>query len=305
MRARAAPLLGASRERLVDCGDGVRLQAFEALQSRSDPTRPLAIFLHGWEGSADSPYVLSSAQALYAQGLDVVRLNLRDHGDTHHLNQELFHSCRLTEVARAIASLHVPRRTQPLMLVGFSLGGNFMLRVTAAAPGFDIDVAQTVAISPVLDPARTLIAMEGRFNIYHAYFVRKWARSLRRKQQAWPDAYDFEAMLGNADLRRMTEQMVLRHTEYQSLSNYLDGYALTGARLAALAAPATIITALDDPIIPAADLAALATSDRLEIVTTRYGGHCGFSPGLGQPSWVDEVIAARIPRPASSSSQRS
>ena len=63
------------------------------------------VLLHGWEGSAESLYVLSLAQLLYQQGFEIVRLNLRDHGETHHLNRELFHSCRLPEVVGAVRTL--------------------------------------------------------------------------------------------------------------------------------------------------------------------------------------------------------
>ena len=97
-------MLATSRELLLDCGDGVRLQAFHStpIAGRS---RTMAVLLHGWEGSAQSLYVLSLAQTLHAAGFDVVRLNLRDHGDTHHLNRELFHSCRLPEVVGAVRRL--------------------------------------------------------------------------------------------------------------------------------------------------------------------------------------------------------
>ena len=94
--------------------------------------RPV-VLLHGWEGSAESLYVLSLAQQLYRRGFEVVRLNLRDHGETHHLNRELFHSCRLPEVVGAVRSAAAALPRPALQLVGFSLGGNFMLRVAAQA----------------------------------------------------------------------------------------------------------------------------------------------------------------------------
>ena len=90
----ARALRAASRELQVDCGDGTTLQAFHSAAAPGTTGRgpTLAVLLHGWEGSADSLYVLSLARRLHAAGHDVVRLNLRDHGDTHHLNRELFHS---------------------------------------------------------------------------------------------------------------------------------------------------------------------------------------------------------------------
>ena len=99
----AAPLLAAQRELLLDCGAGVRLQCF--VSSPAHGGGPPVVLLHGWEGSAESLYVLSLAQRLFAQRFQVLRLNLRDHGDTHHLNRELFHSCRLPEVIGAVRAL--------------------------------------------------------------------------------------------------------------------------------------------------------------------------------------------------------
>ena len=101
------PLLAASEELLLDCGDGVTLQAFHSSPAKRgrDPGKRLAVLLHGWEGSADSQYLLSLAQSLFAADFEVVRLNLRDHGATHHLNRELFHSCRLPEVVGAVRAL--------------------------------------------------------------------------------------------------------------------------------------------------------------------------------------------------------
>ncbi|MCC6170841.1 MAG: alpha/beta fold hydrolase [Gammaproteobacteria bacterium] len=298
----AASLRAASRERCIDCGDGVTLQAFHAppaTATASGSTRDaaLAVLLHGWEGSAESLYVLSLAQRLHRHGYDVVRLNLRDHGDSHRLNRELFHSCRLPEIVGAVASLQAGFPYHRLLLAGYSLGGNFMLRVAAEARRARLRIAGTVAVSPVLDPARTLEALESGLWIYPRYFVRKWSRSLRRKQSAWPDAFDFGPLLRSRDLRRMTADLVLAHTEYPDLEAYLAGYAITGERLAGLTVPATIVTALDDPMIPPRDLDRLPREPRLRVVVTERGGHCGFTESLaGAGSWIDRFVHAEFER---------
>ena len=161
--SQAASLLAASRELVLECGAGVRLQCFAS--SPPEPRGEPVVLLHGWEGSADSLYVLSLAQRLLARGFEVLRLNLRDHGETHHLNRELFHSCRLPEVIGAVRALQ-RRCGRPLALVGFSLGGNFMLRVAAEARASGLDLTRVIAVSPVLEPAETLIALEGGFPGY-------------------------------------------------------------------------------------------------------------------------------------------
>jgi uncharacterized protein len=287
---RARDLLAASRDLLVDCGDGVRLLGHHA--PRPDGKGELVLMLHGWEGSAESNYVLSCAALLYALGCDVFRLNLRDHGPTHHLNPELFHSCRIAEVVGAVRAVQTLFPAQRLSLVGFSLGGNFALRVAVRAPGAGIRLRQVVAICPVLDPAHTLECLEHGAWIYRNYFVLKWRRSLLKKRQAWPDLYDLDELLEERNLTSMTERLVLRYTGYPDLMNYLGGYAIVGGALATLAVPSRIIAALDDPLIPARDLERLAVAPALGITTTAHGGHCGFLDSLGGPSWADRQVAA-------------
>ncbi|HEY7886693.1 MAG TPA: alpha/beta fold hydrolase [Steroidobacteraceae bacterium] len=288
---RAAPLVAAQREMLLECGDGVRLQCF---RSSPDPGhRTPVVLLHGWEGSADSLYVLSLGQQLFDEGFDVLRLNLRDHGATHHLNRDLFHSCLLPEVVGAIRAVQ-STLARPLRLVGFSLGGNFMLRVGAEAVAAGLDLARIIAVSPVLDPSDTLRALESGFVGYPLYFVRKWWRSLLKKQAAWPAHYDFAELRSVRDLRRLTAELVGRFTHFGSLEEYLEGYAITGRRLAALAVPTTIVTSLDDPIIPAGALERLARTPALRVVVTRFGGHCGFLDRLTGPTWVERRVAAEL-----------
>jgi predicted alpha/beta-fold hydrolase len=296
---RAQPMRAASVELLLDCGDGVKLQAFHSSPARAgrEPGSRVAVLLHGWEGSADSSYLLSLAQSLFEAGLDVVRLNLRDHGATHHLNRELFHSCRLPEVVGAVRAVATQFPGRPLLLAGFSLGGNFMLRVAADAEGRQLPIERVIAVSPVLDPAVTMLTLERGMPVYHAYFVRKWSRSLVSKQLAWPGHYDFDDLLRVRNLREMTRELVARHTEYPSMDDYLAGYAITGGRLTTLAAPATVLTSLDDPIIEHGDLARLARAPRLDIVTTAHGGHCGFIEDLGGSNWIDAQVAGIVAEP--------
>ena len=294
---RATALRQHSRELLVDCGDGVRLLALEAKQVDAGraPADRLAILLHGWEGSANSLYLLSLGQRLFDAGYDVVRLNLRDHGDSHHLNSELFHSCRIAEVVGAVRTLQRQHPGQRLALAGFSLGGNFSLRVGARATDAGIDVARIVAVCPVLDPEHTLVRLESGWALYREYFVWKWRRSLRKKRAAWPDVYhSLEDIIELGNLTEMTHRLACGYGGFPSLPEYLRGYGLVGSALEPLEglreARVRIIAADDDPIIPAADLARIAHPSVLEITRTRHGGHCGYYDGVAGPTWVEREI---------------
>ena len=281
-------VVAAEKEVLLDCGEGVRLQSF-----RSSPLRDngrVAVILHGWEGSAQSLYILSLAQQMFDRGYEVIRLNMRDHGETHHLNRDLFHSCRLSDVVGALRAIQLLFPQRALNLAGFSLGGNFLLRAAARADEAGLNIAKVVAVSPVLEPGETLAALESSFPGYQLYFVRKWMRSLLKKQAVWPDYYDFRAIGQMANLRRMTAELVRSFTEFPTLEDYLNGYSITGNRLAPLQVPARIFTSLDDPIIPARSLQNLARSASLQLTITRHGGHCGFLERLSGPSWVERQI---------------
>jgi uncharacterized protein len=290
---RARELLACADTQIVDCGAGVRLLGH--LSSHAAAGRPaareLAILLHGWEGSADSQYVLSLGAHLFSLGCDVYRLNFRDHGPSHHLNEEIFHSCRLDEVVGAVRAIQRSAAGQRVTVAGFSLGGNFALRVAARAPAAGIRLERAVAICPVLRPHSTMDVLEQGSFIYHQYFVSKWKRSLQLKQRLFPKLYDFSPILAERGIKNMTAIMVERYSEFANLDAYLSGYAIIGDVLARLEVPSHALLSLDDPIIPAHDLRELARSPQLEITTIPHGGHCGFMDSFNRESWADRYVA--------------
>jgi predicted alpha/beta-fold hydrolase len=248
------------------------------------------VLLHGWEGSADSLYVLSLASHLFDRGCDVFRLNFRDHGPSHHLNQEIFHSCRLAEVVGAVQRVQQMLPGKRLSVAGFSLGANFALRIAASAPAAGIRLERAFAVCPVLRPHSTIEVLETGWSLYHQYFIAKWKQSLRIKQKLFPQVHDFSSIFAQRTIRDMTKMMVERHSEFADIDAYLNGYANVGDALAALQVNSHFLFALDDPIIPARDLKDLARTPYLHIQAIAKGGHCGFMDHLTGPSWADRQI---------------
>lgn len=287
-------VLARSTELILDGGDGVRLQGFHARPDRGTAPRGLAVVFHGWEGSANSAYVLNLSRRLLAEGWEVARLNFRDHGDTHHLNAEIFHSCRIAEVVGAVGDLarRVPAR--PLVAAGFSLGGNFALRVALRAPAAGIPLAGVAAVCPAIHPPNVLAALEQGLRIYDVYFMMQWRESLRRKQALFPDRYAFPPEVFRLSMRELTRYVIERYTEFEGLDAYLDGYSIAGDRLAALEVPAAILTSRDDPIIPVSDFERLALPPTVRLDVTRHGGHCGFIAGWSLRSWAEDWVVARL-----------
>jgi hypothetical protein len=293
---RSRSLIRISRPLVLDCGDDVRLLAHYATQERlgRPPARRLAVLLHGWEGSSSSLYVLSLGQLLLDAGFDVVRLNLRDHGDSHDLNPGIFHSCRIQEVVGAVRRLQDVNPGLGLNLAGFSLGGNFFLRVAARARDAGIELERVVAVCPVLDPEHTLVRLERGWALYREYFVWKWRRSLGKKQAAWPQLYDLSEARALDNLTDMTDHLVRKYGGFPSLPEYLRGYAVVGDALGSIVHPTRIISAEDDPIIPAVDLDRIARPGSLTVTRTALGGHCGFYDARSGSTWIEREILATL-----------
>ncbi|OAB55314.1 hypothetical protein AY599_10230 [Leptolyngbya valderiana BDU 20041] len=285
----AADYLARSERQIIEAADGTRLLGFlnRAPQRRRDA---LVILLHGWEGSSESNYLLAAAAALDEAGFDTFRLNFRDHGESHHLNVELFHSCRLLEVVDAVGQVRRAHADQPVFLVGFSLGGNFSLRVARNAPEHGYDLDRVIAVSPVIRPRNVLGALEEGLVIYHLYFVRKWRKSLQLKQSLHPERYQLEEWFALKGLREQTDWLVRNLTEFPDLESYLEGYSVAGDYLSGLRVPTRIITAADDPIIPVSDFEDLPRSQALDIEVHERGGHCGFIENWRLDSWIEHRI---------------
>lgn len=280
---------------VVDGGNGVRLTGAYTAQKTHPQSRGLAVLFHGWEGSVDSTYVLQTGSRLLVDGWDILRLNFRDHGESFAYNEALFHSNRIDEVVHALGDIAQRWPARPMVLAGFSLGGNFALRAALEAPALGIPLSYALAICPIIDPAEGLFSLERKARwFYHAYFMQKWRRSLRAKQAAFPQQEYFELAELKQSMRGLTAALVKRHTDFGSLEAYLDGYSLAGDALAAMQIPATILTARDDPVIPINAFEQLRLPPNIELDISRYGGHCGFIRDWGMTSFTDDYIADRF-----------
>lgn len=296
--ARELRKLGAVHEQhLVDAGDNIRLHGVHStLPGR--PASGLALLLHGWEGSAESGYMRLTCARLLERGFDVFRLNFRDHGDSHHLNEGLFHSNRLDEVLQA--ALSVSRRwstqpQQPMVLAGYSLGGNFALRVARHAPEVGLKLARVAAVCPALDPDRTTTAMEQGLSLYERYFLKKWTRSLRRKRDLFPVTHAIDKeQLGSRRLRDLTAWLVARHTEFADVEAYFDGYRISGDRMAGLQVPADILTSADDPVIPIDDFYDWQLPGNATVEIAEHGGHCAFLCDASLRGYAEDWVAQRL-----------
>ena len=260
----------------------------------SPRTKGLVVLIHGWEGSVDSTYVLTTSSHLFRHGYSIFRLNLRDHGDTHALNEGIFFATLFDEVHQAVARIAQLTPDLPVFLVGFSLGGNYALRIARHCHEAPIaGLKHVFSISPVLDPDKATDCIDANPYIL-AYFLKKWRRSLRRKAALFPDRYDFNGLLNIDNLREMTARLLPRYSQYTDPVTYFAGYALKGDALSNIALPTTILTAADDPIIPVEDFYDLDLNHFTERIILSHGGHNGFLAGLTKGCWYEGAMVERF-----------
>ena len=202
----------------------------------------------------------------------MTRLNLRDHGNTAHMNEDMFHSARTKEVVEACEQLtglgSGANESPGSVIIGFSLGGNFALRVCAHTG------IPALAICPAINPETSCTAIDEGPAVYRHYFLRRWYRALAAKAAAFPERYDFSAVQNRTNVLELTNLFIGNHLPYPSSSEYFNAYRIRPESLQGK--PAKIIAAKDDPVIPWQSVAELSSAT--EVLLTDHGGHCGYVP---------------------------
>ncbi len=285
----AATVLATERALVLDAGLGVRLTAFYT-GGLSDTQ---VILIHGWEGSAQSAYVLSAASALHVAGHSVCRLQLRDHGDSHGLNEAPFLGSEHAEVIAAVAEVQRRFPATRTVVVGYSLGGNFAVRLAAFGRDAGLSLAHVVAVSPPINPrdAAHTISSSALFN---RYFARRWKSSIRLKMQHFASWRAHAKLLEIDDIIAMHEAFVPRFTAFANADAYFASYALNAENLGQLSCSADLVLAADDPVCPVDSLRDVARIAGLTTTVVPHGGHCGFLEDWRMRSWLDRYLVHTV-----------
>jgi hypothetical protein len=279
-------------EMIMEGGNGARLLGYYSKHTRNE-SRGLISIIHGWEGSSDSAYVVSTGYYLYKKGYDIFRLNLRDHGPSHHLNKGLFHGALLEETFDVVARVAEFSPDKPYYLIGFSLGGNFAMRIAlkhSTSASAIPNLKHVFSISPALDPYKATLAIDRSLPVYRYYFLSKWKQSLKKKQRAFPEIYDFKEALKLDTVLGITEAIMCYYPDFSSYRDYFNQYTLKAEMFSQLEVPLTVIASSDDPILPSEDILSLKESRHLRLSIQQYGGHCGFLHPFPFGCWYERKI---------------
>jgi predicted alpha/beta-fold hydrolase len=244
--------------------------------------RLTVIVLHGLEGSSQSQYVVGNANKMWRAGMNVVRMNMRNCGGTESLSPTLYHSGLSGDVAAVMRSVAGRFGLERVALVGYSMGGNLMLKL-AGELGTSSPLLRAVAtVSPALDLGASADALHEPLNrVYERHFLRALIRHFRRKAVLFPRVYDPARADGLRSLRDFDEQITALYSGFQGATDYYHRAAAARV-LSTIAVPTLILHALDDPFVrlTPASRAVILANPNIALIETKHGGHCAF---LGKP----------------------
>jgi predicted alpha/beta-fold hydrolase len=253
---------------------------------------------HGLEGSSASGYMISMAQCLLEAGFTVHRVNMRSCGGSETLTDTLYHSGLTQDVRAVLEQLRAAGRG-PRFLVGFSLGGNVTLKFAGELGESARQlVAGVCAVSTPIDLhacVRRLGAPENA--IYARRFIGSLCARYKRRHAAHPERYPLEGLDSTRTIFDFDDRFTAKAFGFGDAPNY---YATQSAMrfIDGIRAPALVVQAQDDPLIPFSiyESGAVRGNPAIELVTPEHGGHLGFI-AKGKPRfWLDPLVRDWIAR---------
>ena len=272
------PQLPSPTRRYFDVAPGSRVVA--ACHWQPQPwAHTTLVALHGLNGSSDAHYMRGLAAKAFERGMNVVRLNQRNCGDTEHLAQGLFHSGLTADAAHVVHELSTVDGLPTIAVAGYSLGGNLALKLAGEygrhAPASLVAVA---AVSPIIEISECTRALERPSNaLYQWNFVRDLKRRMRRKDVLDPGAFDLSKLSAIKTVRQFDETYTAPYFGFRSAEDYY--YRASAMRVVdRIHVPALVITAEDDPFVPSQPFRdpTVTGNPHIDLRVLPHGGHCGF-----------------------------
>jgi uncharacterized protein len=274
--------VAAPEERLIEVEPGVKVLCHCHWQPDRAPALTV-IIVHGLEGSSESQYMLGVTEKAFAAGMNVIRYNQRNCGGTDGLAPVLYHSGLSSDVGAVAREVIVRDGVSRLALVGFSMGGNIVLKLAGewgaqAPPQF-----QAAAVCcPAIDLATSADALHKPSNrIYERYFLWALRRRMMQKARLFPGHFNVSRLRGIRSLREFDDKVTAYYCGFMGVDDYYDrASAVHGVER--IAVPTLILHAANDPFIriTSETRRRILSNPNITFIETADGGHCAF---LGAP----------------------
>jgi predicted alpha/beta-fold hydrolase len=264
----------------------------------ASPGEPVVLLLHGLEGSARRGYALNAYRGLAARGIGAVGLNFRSCGGEPNRLARSYHSGETGDLDFVLDWLRDRLPASPLAVIGFSLGGNVLLKWLGEQRDAALDrVVACAAVSVPFDLAECERALDG--TTMGRFYVRRFLGTLIGKIEAKANIIgnhiDIDRVRAARSFRAFDDAATAPLHGFPDAAEY---YARSSSAplLPFVRVPTLVLHAEDDPFMPGsrAPFDVLHRNPVLQPVITRHGGHVGFVSGQAwSPRYWAEREAAR------------
>jgi uncharacterized protein len=265
-------------ERLIEVEPGVKVLCHCHWQANRKRALTI-IIVHGLEGSSESQYMLGITEKALALGMNVIRYNQRNCGGTDALAPVLYHSGLSNDVAAVAREVIARDGVSRLALVGFSMGGNIILKLAGEWGSQAPPQLRAVAVCcPALDLATSADTLHQPSNrIYETYFLWALRRRMMQKARLFPHHFDVSRLRGIRSLREFDDKVTAYYCGFTGVDDYYDR-ASAAHVVERVAVPTLVLYAANDPFIriTAETRRKISSNPNITFVETDDGGHCAF-----------------------------
>ena len=258
----------------------------------------LVVVCHGLEGSSDSPYVKGMVKTFNSNGWDAVAYNYRACSGEMNRHLKAYHAGATYDLHTVLNHILSTKSYNEIVLVGFSLGGNLVLKYFGEAPAkVPKIVKKAVAISAPVHLESCAISISSPSNfIYNDRFIRKLRKKSKGKKQQIIDAgMNYEILMKTKSLKEFDNQFTAPANGFKDAVDY---WTQNSSRqfLKNIQKPALLLNAQNDPFLapPCFPYEEAKANPNFELLTPKYGGHVGFAQFNKEGRYWDEEVALKF-----------
>jgi predicted alpha/beta-fold hydrolase len=272
-------------------GDQLMVHVTQPVGWRSG--QPIALLVHGLGGSHQSGYMHRLAALLLPRGYLVCRLDMRGAGAGMKLARRTYHSGCSDDLRAVARALHARNPSSPMAFIGFSLGGNVVLKLAGQAAREPVPgLAQVAAVSPPVDLVQcSILLSQPRNRFYERHYVQILLEQVRQHATYFPDRLQ-PRFPRNLTLRQFDDLYTAPLWGFAGVDDYYQR-ASSLPLLERIQVPTLVVSARDDPFITVDPWNELSRNAYLEARIVNQGGHLGFlgRDGTGGVRWAEAYLA--------------
>ena len=279
-----------SERLIIPLEDGDRLVCYISNPAKDKAPKKIIVMVHGLGGSYKSRYLIRLSRKVYEADLCAVRVNLRSCAADEDFASRPYNGGNSQDILHVLKLLKERYPLSPIVLIGFSLGGNIILKLAGELnQQAKTYIDQLIAICPTIDLYHAVQNIEKwQHWVYHQYYL----SHLLQQSKKWVKKLSIKSIFEFDD--KVTAPL-------WGYKNALDYYKKEpSAFISEIAIPTRILFAEDDPFIDCHLLNSMTIPSSVELYLTKKGGHMGFLGWSGKEHGyyrMDQLLMQWIKHP--------